>query len=281
MPCPLKQPGCNGPDGSPTMCIFCKKSAAKLPAAAPAAAPKLPNLAPPLLGRSATPPLPVPLAPLQPAARAGSVPLPVPVAIPKMVVPVPVPAAMIPAAAAGGRSLSLYRGDEREPGEIKRDGFDLWGESQAIAQRLGGIANYIGEKCKEFGDGASFADFVREAKNRARPTVSTSLNDGCGGYDGAYIYKVEVSGLQEYELTDTILPKKFKGIKWSSDGRTVFMNGTTLETSTMIIFDTKLATQEHAFFTKVQPDRVTGYQPKGTKGFSPMAPVKPAVKKLW
>ena len=280
MPCPLKQPGCNGPDGSATMCLFCKKSAPKLPpGAVPAAAPKLPSLSPPPLVRGATPPLP--LAPLQSGSRAGSVPLPVPVATPKMVVPVPVPAAMVSAAATGGRSLSLYRGDEREPGDIKRDGFDLWGESQAIAQRMGGIANYIGEKCKEFGDGASFADFVREAKNRARPTVSSSLNDGCGGYDGAYIYKIEVSGLQEYELTETILPKKFKGIKWKSDGRSVFMNGTTLETSTMIIFDTKLATQEHAFFTKVQPDRVTGYQPKGVKGFTPMAQIKPAVKKLW
>jgi hypothetical protein len=272
MPCPLNQPGCNGPEGSGKMCMFCRTHAPKTSGGGPPTPPL-----PPFKNVSGPPTLP----PLGKGVPLGKgLPLPKPVVHLKPVVPLPVPDEILSTEPSGGRSVVLYRGDSREPGEIKRFGFELWGEAIAKVTKEGGIANYIANMCRKCVNGKTVADFVRGSKNTARPTVSTSLDEGCGGYTTGYIFKIEVSGLQEYDLDERIMPESAKGMKWSSDGLKVFMNGTTLQTSRLIVIDLKLATKEWAFFTKVPSDRITAYR-KGKEAFKPMSGVEVIIKKWW
>jgi len=288
MPCPFSQFGCNGPGQAGTLCMFCKRvgptpSSSGLPK--PPSPPQFKSAMPPPVPAFKGAAIPPPVPPFKGGGQLKSVPLPVPVVKPKVNVPLPAPSALLATvgSATTGRTFVLYRGDDRPPGEIKVAGFELWGESQAIVSRMGGIANYIADMCKQRKNGKTVADFVRVAKDHARPTVSTATDQGCGGYDGAYIYKVEVGGLQEFDLDKTIMPAAFKvgAWPWDADGLKVYMENATLETSLMILIDIKLATGEHAFFTKVHPDRITAYKAKGVAGFVTMAGIKATPKKLW
>jgi hypothetical protein len=224
----------------------------------------------------------LPAVQIPPVAKGNAIPLPMPAVKVKPVVPLPVPDIPEPAPVAGvGRSVVLYRGDSRDAGTIKQYGFELWGASIANVSKAGGIANYIGEMCKSRLNGKTVADFVRVSKNQDRPTVSTSFNEGCGGYDSGNIYKIEVSGLHEFDLDTKIMPASFAGMKWASDGLKVYMNGQTLATSRIIVIDLRLGTQEWAFFSKVPTANITEYKLKGGKAFQPMSGVQATVKKLW
>ncbi|HEY1649628.1 MAG TPA: hypothetical protein VGF96_16720 [Terracidiphilus sp.] len=256
MACPNGKVWCKGPGGFGNICQDCQKMGVKPPAVG------LPK-----------PPLPL--------VKGASPTLPTPAVRVKPVVALPTPSVPIATETVGtGRSVVLYRGDSREPGVIKQVGFERWGESIANVSKVGGLANYIAGKCKELKNGKTFADFVRVSKNQGRPTISTSLNQGCGGYDSGPIYKIEVGGLQEYELNEKIMPPSFHGMTWSSDGLKVYMNGNSLSTSHTVVIDLRLGTEEWAFFTNVGSQRITEYK-AGKAAFLSMSTVTPVVKKLW
>jgi hypothetical protein len=264
MACPNGKAWCPGPGGFGNKCQACQPTGSST---------KGTGLPSPTIPPSKSVPLPTPtIVPIPPVKLKTVIPLPVPDIVATTVT------------SSGGRSVVLYRGDSREPGEIKRVGFERWGESIANVSKAGGLANYIGEKCKELKNGKTFADFVRVSKNQGRPTISTSLNQGCGGYDSGPIYKIQMSGLQEFDLDQRIMPASFADIDWRSDGLKAYMTGPTLLASQgaahAIVIDLRLGTEEWAFFTNVPSAKITDYK-EGKGAFTSMSTVAVKVKKLW
>ena len=273
MPCPNGKAWCPGPTGFGNKCQPCQKQAASpssggLPqTSVPMPTVKgvtTPSIPPPIVGKS------VPL-PQMPATKA------------KTVIPLPTPEVMATPVSVGvGRSVKVFRGDTRLPGEIKRVGFERWGESIANVSKAGGIAEYISKKCVELKNGASFADWVRATKDRGRPTISTAHNEGCGGYDSGYIYMIEMGGLQQHEFDEKIMPPSYSGIAWKSGGLQAYIDGKDLASSRNIVIDLKLGTEEWAFFTNVPSSAITEYkEATKTAVFAKMSGVQVITKKLW
>jgi hypothetical protein len=149
---------CKGVGGFGNLCTACQKGGVK--PAGGVVAPSLPGFKMPVAKVVAMPALGgIPALPMGGAAAA--------VVVAPLVLGPP-------------RQVTVYRGDTREPGELKKLGFELWGEAIANVSKVGGIANYILMKCRELKTGATFADFVRVGKDQGRPTISTSANQGCG-----------------------------------------------------------------------------------------------------
>ncbi len=159
----------------------------------------------------------------------------------------------------------FYRGDERSPEIIKRDGFDLWNDAKGEVQRLGGIAGYINQRVIQmFRKALDIERWAVTEKNRSRPTISTSLNEGCGGYDGAYIYQIEYMDLASADIA-----KSPKGVSW-------LLSGQTLQASKHIALDLEIATKEVVFFTHIPPAQITHYKGKNDKSFKPMSEIDAA-----
>jgi hypothetical protein len=208
--------------------------------------------------------------------------VPTPEAIlPISLVKVPTADTIVPVAATGrAAKVLLFRGDTREPGVIKRDGFELWGEAIANVSKAKGIGNYLREACRKYRNGRTLADWVRAMKDQGRPTVSTSKNEGCGGYSSGYIYKMQYDDLQEFEFDERILPPGAP-LNWNSDGLKLYMDASNVQHAKTIVIDLKLGTEEWAFFTKVAPARIVEYKASGQAAFQPMSAVAVTSRKLW
>jgi hypothetical protein len=257
---------CPGPAGFGNKCSKCNSSVSPLTGKGVA-----PLAVSPALKPLTSPQLAVP--------SAQRVPMAAPTVLLKPKVALPVPE-VTTAPAKGAVKVALYRGDTREPGVIKRDGFELWGAAIANVSKAGGIANYLRTACNKYQNGASFADWVRATKDQDRPTISTAFTEDCGGYSSGYIYKIEYDNLVPYDLDLAILPASDTPIKWSNGGLTAYIDGATLAQSRTIVIDLKLGTKEWAFFTKVAPGKITAYKKSGGT-FQPMAPVEVKSRKLW
>jgi hypothetical protein len=179
--------------------------------------------------------------------------------------------------------LKLYRGDAREADVIARDGFQLWGDAVAGVSAAGGIAEFILHKIYlAYANERDIERYVVTAKDRARPTISTSRNDSCGGYDGGNIYRIEygASELQEYAFDDvmkaykpTLAGPKFPNFK-------LYMDRPDIKTAKQIALDLNIATQEVVYFRNVPGSRITQYKPKGGATFQAM-PAAAAKPRLW
>lgn len=206
------------------------------------------------------------------------------VVLPKVepVVPVEVPVQEAAQALKTNVNLSLYRGDTREPGVIKFYGFQVWAEAVGNVRAAGGLGHYFRRICAEYKNGRTLADWIRVAKNRARPTISTANSDDCGGYDSGYIYKIEFKGLNQYYLDESILPPG-PALKWNHDGLMVYMDATTLQEAKVVCIDIKLGTGEHVFCTDVPTLNIPSFKDGKVRGsqFQPLAAVKPMAKRLW
>jgi hypothetical protein len=153
------------------------------------------------------------------------------------------------------------------------------GAAIANLTRARGIANYFREICAEKRNGRTLADWVRAARDQSRPTISTSHNEGCGGYASGYIYRIEYAGLQPYDLDERIMPPG-AAITWASDGLRVYMDQPTLAQASAIVVDLRLGTEEWAFFTKVPGPRITAYKTSSTT-FQTMSTVPITSRRLW
>jgi hypothetical protein len=166
----------------------------------------------------------------------------------------------------------FFRGDTRTPEVIKRDGFDLWPEAKAVVAKEGivrWLSDHVWEN-RKFTRGCDISDWVRVAKDHARPTISASWNQGCGGYDSDYVYKFRFDGLEKHAAPH--------GSHWKGAPLWVYRDGLTLDLATTIALDLGLATQEVVFFTKVPPANITSYRsPQGRISFmSGVAAAPPA-----
>ena len=224
-----------------------------------------------------------------PVVKARPVPPVKPPALrsPSVVAPVVAPVAdpvVAPAAATGIASeLKLYRGDERAADVIARDGFQLWGDAVAAVSAAGGIAEFLLHKIYlAYANERDIERYIVTAKDRSRPTISTSRNAGCGGYDSGNIYRIEYgpSELQEYAFDDvmkayqpTVAGAKFPNFK-------LYMDKPDVKTARQIALDLNIATQEVVFFRHVPGDKIKQYKRKGGVAFEAM-PAAAAKPRLW
>jgi hypothetical protein len=169
----------------------------------------------------------------------------------------------------------LYRGDDRRPGQIKRDGFDWWPQAAKIVKSKGGIANYIADMCNLKLHGKGVAEFVRVQSDPDRPTVSCT-NMPKEAFSRNFVYEIEASGLTQYNLDGSIMEGCIPALNesWISNGLVVFMDSSSLSKASIILMDIKLETHEHDFFTKVEPNRIKQYRASGGKALTSMSSVK-------
>jgi len=178
-----------------------------------------------------------------------------------------------------------YRGDTREPSQLA-NGFQLWIPNFTADMARDFILLYAGIK-KNVSE-CSFAQMVEKGvvsmpgfkealtkdkvfkqspddlmrgiiaeKSKTRPTVSTDLDPGCGGYDSANIYKIYVPGLRMVPWT-TAIPAltTAKGL-WPA----LYLNNTHLANSDVIALKNKMGVQELSFFNPIPYKWILEYQP--------------------
>jgi len=220
-----------------------------------------------------------------PVVKAKPIPPAKPPALraPAVVAPVVAPVVATSAPTGIASELKLYRGDERAPDVIARDGFQLWGDAVAGVSAAGGIAEFILHKLYlAYANERDIERYIVTAKDRARPTISTSRNAGCGGYDGGNIYRIEygASDLQEYAFDEvmkaykpTLTGTKFPNFK-------LYMDKPDIKTARQIALDLNIATQEVVYFRHVPGNRITQYKSKGGVAFQAM-PAAAAKARLW
>lgn len=235
-------------------------------------------------GSGATPAVtPVPVVKVRPVPPVKPLALRVPSVVAPVVAPVVDPV-IAPSSPTGIASeLKLYRGDERAADVIARDGFQLWGDAVAAVSAAGGIAEFLLHKIYlAYANERDIERYIVTAKDRSRPTISTSRNAGCGGYDSGSIYRIEygASDLQEYAFDDvmkayqpTLTGTKFPNFK-------LYMDKPDIKTARQIALDLNIATQEVVFFRHVPGDRIKQYKPKGGVAFEAM-PAAAAKARLW
>lgn len=157
--------------------------------------------------------------------------------------------------------MTFYRGDERLPEVIKRDGFDLWGAAKATLAQNQGVPGYLHRVLL---NGAKNSDDIRRklvtGKDRNRPTISLASDVGCGGYDGNYIYKIVVN-LSRARLFNPTIPLAGSPLYRLYDPATG-----------AFAIDLAIPTGEVVFLTKIQPVWITEWTTRG-KPFQPMAGV--------
>lgn len=179
--------------------------------------------------------------------------------------------------------LKLYRGDTREADVIARDGFQIWGDAVAAISFAGGIAEFILHKLYHaYRNERDIERYIVTAKDRARPTISTSRNEGCGGYDSGNIYRIEytASELQEYPFDDVIKAycPSVSGVKFPNFK--LYMDRPDLKAAKQIALDLNIDTEEVVYFRHVPGAKITQYKPKGGDAFMPM-PAAAAKVRLW
>ena len=154
-----------------------------------------------------------------------------------------------------------YRGDTRSDTMIRSGGFDLWPQSKKHLKN--GIAEWFQNVVfpdPKFKDGGDFAEYVREQKNQDRPTISTSLDTGCGGY-ASNIYKFCIKGLQKYPMNEKVMGQP---VPWKKP-LSLYLDQPTIKAAGVVAIDLELQTFEVAFLTQILPRQVLQWK-KGQKG---------------
>ncbi|MEP6502826.1 MAG: hypothetical protein ABJD97_05830 [Betaproteobacteria bacterium] len=222
-----------------------------------------------------------------PVVKAKPVPGPKPAALRAASMPVvaAVVAPVVVAPALGGiaSELKLYRGDERAADVIARDGFELWGDAVAGVSAAGGIAEFILHKLYlAYSNERDIERYIVTAKDRARPTISTSRNEGCGGYDSGNIYRIEytASELQEYAFDDVMRAYSPAATGTKFPNFKLYMDRPDIKAARQIALDLNIATQEVVYFRHLPGSKITQYKPKGGASFVAM-PAAAAKPKLW
>ena len=174
---------------------------------------------------------------------------------PKPRVRIPHPPALVNGVYTGHRGV----GDNLE--KLKAlGGFDLWPDGKATlkrfqsAQDLTGIAGWLKEIGGETKNCATFADYCRKARNHARPTISTTVDKKCGGYDSEYVYEFKLNNVSQM-----LMPAALFGPDWRDKFQLVMYleSGKNVSNSSIVGINLNLPTNEVVFLTKIPFERVT------------------------
>jgi hypothetical protein len=177
----------------------------------------------------------------------------------------------------------FFRGDERDQTVIKRDGFAIHGEAAAIVKRMGGLLKYLiatfhPPSAPKGVNSNDVQRWIVTGRARDRPTVSTSLDQGCGGYDTSFIYRIEFANLYDLPLTPGSPAFTMLGLtQYSAHDRVLrlLVDNMILTNSRIVAVDLGIGTREVSFLTDIPAANVTQYKPKGMN-FMSMATVQPA-----
>jgi len=177
--------------------------------------------------------------------------------------------------------IIIFRGDTRDPGIIKRDGFALHGEGAAAVQGAGGVLPYL-QRTLKGKNGYDIQRWVIEGRNWGRPTISTAFDQGCGGYDGDYIYQIEFANLYEVPLRGSSI-RNTLGMTETRGEPALFMlmDNMMLAASRTIAIGLNVGTKEVAFFTKIPPANITRYFHKSKGSWTLMSQVQAASAVNW
>jgi len=147
-----------------------------------------------------------------------------------------------------------YRGeDDPWAGIIEERGHDLWPDGKAALTRHGGIEGWLKHITGEKKNCASFIEYCVGSRDHSRPTISTTINNSCGGYDGGYIYKFELDNVDQM-----LMPQQWLGKGWNDNFQFViyYERGKSLRDSSIIGINLDVATTEVVFLTKIKPENI-------------------------
>jgi hypothetical protein len=161
----------------------------------------------------------------------------------------------------GSHEMYFYRGDSRSENDIKRDGFDLWKEAKAAIVRAGGLHKFLQtEILDKFNNFQDFSRWAVTGKSHNRPTISTSLNVQCGGYDKENIFKIALPIIGKMYVPGP------KGFTYE-----FYTNHVNIQKSTIIGIMASMPTQEVVFLTPISSNNVIEFKIKSSKTFNSMS----------
>jgi hypothetical protein len=163
----------------------------------------------------------------------------------------------------GSHEMYFYRGDDRSPNDIQRDGFDLWSDAKTAILLAGGLHKYLQtEILDKFNNFQDFSRWAVTGKSRKRPTISTSLNDECGGYDAVNIFKIALPIIGKMYVPGP------KGFTYE-----FYTNHVNIQISTIIGIMASMPTQEVVFLTPISSNNVIECKVKSSKTFNSMSSI--------
>jgi hypothetical protein len=151
-----------------------------------------------------------------------------------------------------------YRGVEDSLDILRgRGGFGRWPAGERTLEASGGVVGWLQKITAEKKNTASFIEYCVRAKDRSRPTISTTINDSCGGYDGGYIYKFDLPNVVQVPMPDILL-----GAGWEDSFRFMMYleAGKTVEKSSIVGINLDVETTEVVFLTPIPIKHITQYR---------------------
>ncbi len=154
-----------------------------------------------------------------------------------------------------------HRGVGDSPEKVKAlGGFDLWPDGKATlkkyqsAQDVTGIAGWLKDIGGRTKNCATFADYCRVAKLHERPTISTTVDKKCGGYDSGYVYEFKLNNVSQM-----LMPAALFGPDWQDKFQLVMYleSGKNVSNSSIVGINLNLPTNEVVFLTKIPIERIT------------------------
>ncbi|MEE9117507.1 MAG: hypothetical protein V3U02_02780 [Calditrichia bacterium] len=159
-----------------------------------------------------------------------------------------------------------FRGDNRGTDEIAIEGFDIRGGAKTNLSRCGGIAGWFEQKIfTKYGESADFARYCIAEKDMSRPTVATSLDEGCGGYSSGTIYKFKFDNLKEYTMSMSALTLD-GAMPWKLPLKMYLEKHTdNIKNSKIVGINLNVETYEVVFLNKIEPENIVEYYDKVNK----------------
>lgn len=186
---------------------------------------------------------------------------------------VPQPQAIINGVYTGFRGLE-GKSDYSKPENIAKTGLDIRDQAKTSFSG-GGISGWFKNKIfKKYKESADFARYCIAEKDMSRPTIATSLDEGCGGYKGKYIYKFQIPDLREIKMTMKFLSLP-EPMTWKLPLKIYIDKGAAKVNNSKIVgINLNVRTHEVVFLTKIDPKYIVEYYDTSEKKWYPMPKVK-------
>ncbi|WP_338848096.1 hypothetical protein V8J88_04640 [Massilia sp. W12] len=176
---------------------------------------------------------------------------------------------------------TFYRGDTRSPATLAASGFGMRGEAISAVEKAGNIYTFMLHNWFNKMNGVDLQRHIINAKDAGRPTISTALDEGCGGYDSGNIYKIEFDEnvVKPYVFTADVMQSQehFNNMVKKANagfGRdktfTLYMDNPKMDLATIIGIDLRVNTGEVAFVTPIPAENITRFKAKGSTVWADM-----------